>query len=120
MALMGTTVPHDEAIVTEILPLLEDLRTPLRFLSDLKAVWPDLTPEQREELENLKPLRERFHERLATGYLRRLENLTGQLSSGTYRALRDDLMTFIENWQEQEPDKLKVFKAMIEGRLDSL
>jgi len=120
MPLLGSTVSQDEAVVADILPLLDDLWSPMRFLADLQAVWPDLTPEEREELENLQPLRERFHERLATGYLRRLEDLTGLLSSGPYRSLRDELMTFIENWQEQEPDKLKVFKAMIQGRLDAL
>lgn len=120
MPLLGTAVSHDEAVLADILPLLDELWAPLRFLSDLQAVWPDLTPGEREEFENLQPFRERFHERLAKGYLHGLENLTQELGSAQYRGLRDELMLFIETWKEQEPDKLKVFKAMIQSRLDSL
>ena len=118
LALLGTGVAHDQAVLAKMLPLLEELLAPLRFLSDLRAIWPDLDPEEQAEIEDSWPFRERFHERLALGYLQELDDLTHRLSSAQFRGLRDELVLFIENWREQEPDRLKVFSAIIQGRLD--
>ena len=45
--------------------------------------------------------------------------LTQQLGSAKYRGLREELSQFLENWQDQEPDKLKVFLAMVRSRSEA-
>ena len=113
MALLGTRVTRDRKVLEEIEPILDALWPPLRFLTDLKTVWADLDPEEQREIEESRPFQERFHERLAQAYLNELGRLTQQLGSAQYRGLRDELSEFLENWQDQEPDKLKVFSAMV-------
>ena len=113
MALLGTGVAHDRKVLEDIVPLLDALWPPLRFLTDLKSVWADLDPREQREIEESRPFQDRFHERLARGYLKELGQLTQQLGSPQYRGLRDELSQFMENWQDQEPDKLKVFLAMV-------
>ena len=103
-------------MLEEIGPILDALWPPLRFLSDLKNVWADLEPEKQREIEESRPFQERFHERLAQGYLKELGQLSQQLGSAQYRGLREELSQFLENWQDQEPDKLKVFLAMVRSR----
>ena len=119
MALLGTGVVRDQKVLEEIGPVLDALWPPLRFLTDLKTVWADLEPEEQREIEESPPFQERFHERLARGYLKELGQLTQQLGSPQYRGLRDELSHFLENWQDQEPDKLKVFSAMVRSRSEA-
>jgi len=113
MALLGTGITHDRKVLEDIGPILDALWPPLRFLSDLKIVWADLDPEIQQEIEKSQPFQERFHERLALGYLKELGRLTQLLGSPQHRGLRDELSQFLETWQDQEPDKLKVFLAMV-------
>ncbi len=120
MAIFGAGAAHDQVALKEIRPILDALWPPLRFLADLKTVWADLEPEEQREIEDSRPFRERFHERLAKGYLEELRRLTQQLGSAQYRGIRDELMLFLEHWEDQEPDKVKVFSAMIQHRLDEV
>ena len=119
MALLGTGVARDQKVLEQIAPILDALWPPLRFLTDLKTVWADLDPEKQREIEESRPFRERFHERLAQGYLKELGQLTQQLGSAQYRGLREELSQFIEHWQDQEPDKLKVFLAMVRSNSEA-
>lgn len=119
MALLGTGVIRDRQVLEDIRPILDALWPPLRFLTDLKTVWADLDPEDQREIEESRPFQERFHERLAQGYLKELGQLTQQLGSAQYRGLRDELSQFMDNWQDQEPDKLKVFSAMVRSGLEA-
>ncbi len=119
MALLGTGVVRDQKVLEQIGPVLDALWPPLRFLTDLKTVWADLEPEEQRDMEESRPFQERFHERLARGYLKELGQLTQQLGSPQYRGLRDELTQFLENWQDQEPDKLKVFSAMVRSRSEA-
>ena len=118
MAILGAWAARDQEVLEEIRPVLDALWPPLRFLADLKTVWADLEPEEQREIENSRPFHERFHERLANGYLDELGRLTQQLGSVQYRGIRDELALFLEHWQDQEPDKVKVFSAMVQNRLD--
>ncbi len=120
MAILGAGAARDEEVLQEIQPILDALWPPLRFLADLKAVWADLEPEEQREIGNSRPFRERFHERSAKGYLEELGRLTQQLSSAQYRGIRDELTLFLEHWEDQEPDKVKVFSAMVQNRLDEV
>jgi len=113
MALLGTGVTRDRKVLEDIGPILDALWPLLRFLTDLETVWVDLDPEKQREIEESRPFQERFHERLAQGYLKALGQLTQQLGSAQYRGLRDELSQFLKNWQDEEPDKLKVFSAMV-------
>ena len=118
MAILGAWAARDQEVLEEIRPVLDALWPLLRFLADLKTVWADLEPEEQREIENSRPFHERFHERLANGYLDELGRLTQQLGSVKYRGIRDELTLFLEHWQDQEPDKVKVFSAMVQNRLD--
>ena len=119
MALLGRAIDRDLRVLEKIAPILNDAWRPLRFLADLRTVWPDLGPEQRDAIEVSRPIRDRFHERLARGYLMQLDELTPQIGSAQYRSLRDEMMVFLESWEKQEPDKLKVFSAVIRQALDT-
>ncbi len=120
MTIFGTGAARDQAMLGEIRSVLDALWPPLRFLGDLKTVWADLEPEEQREIEDSRTFRERFHERLAKGHLEELRRLTQQLGSAQYRGIRDELMLFLEHWEDQEPDKVKVFSAMVQNRLDDV
>ncbi len=63
---------RDRELFRQIEPLLEELWDPIRYMADLKSVWPDLTEAQQAEIEASSVHQERFHERKA-------EDLTEQI-----------------------------------------
>lgn len=104
----GRYTPEEvAALVERIIVLLEDLWRPARFLSDLNAVWPDLTDEQRAEIEESTVYKEKFHENRANEIVRELQSLVGELPSG-YRDIRGDIGRFLRQWRQEEPDTLKI------------
>lgn len=104
----GRYTPEEEAALVErLIVLLEELWRPARFLSDLDAVWPELTAEQRAEIEESTVYKEKFHEKRANELIRELQALVGELPSG-YRDVRGDIGRFLRNWRQEEPDTLKI------------
>lgn len=101
------TAEEEAALVDRIIVLLEDLWRPARFLADLDAVWPDLTDQQRAEIEESTVYKEKFHENRAQAVVRELQSLIGELPSG-YREVRNDIGRFLRQWRQEEPDTLKI------------
>lgn len=104
---------NDLDTFARIEPLLEELWAPLRFLTDLRDVWPDLTDEQRRNIEEAVVYRDRFHENLAKRNTKELLRLAKQIRALKYRRLRTELVGFLKNWKREEPDKVKVFLGIL-------
>ena len=118
MGTLRNETPDDLEVLERIAPVVENLWKPLRFLADLKQVWPVLTEDEREEIKRSRPFRERFHERLAERYVVELMDMTQEIHSTKYRGLREELSEFLERWDEQEPDRLKIMNAVIRADLE--
>lgn len=119
MPILGKGAARDRKVLEEIDVILNSLWPPLRFLTDLRTVWADLEPEEQREIESSRPFQDQFHESLARGYVHQLSELTPQIGSGQYRVLRDELTVFLEHWDDQEPDRIKVFSSMIRNELEA-
>lgn len=103
----------DIEVFREMLPLMEEMMRPLGLLNDLKRLWPDLTEEQRLELESCSVYRDEYHKHLALECVRKLMPLARDISAYKNRALKEDVLHFLHNWQGQEADKLKVFISLM-------
>ena len=119
MPLTNNGVIYDREVLGQIEPIMGKLWRPLRFLADLKSVWPELSVAERREIECARTFRERHHERLAAGYVTELQGLTPQIRSVQFRRLREEMELFLEHWDTQEPDKVRVLSAMIRSELDA-
>lgn len=103
----------DVEILTDMVPLMEELIKPMRFLADLGAVWGDLSEMERAEIEASRVYRERDHDRLAEDRIGRLTKMTEHLKSFKYRNLRLEMQQFLGDWRAQEPDRVKVLQGLI-------
>lgn len=109
---MTTILEHDRSILLAIVPRLDALWKPLRFLADLEKVWPELDPEERQEIAASRPYRDQFHRRLAEAQVAELARLADDLHAPEHRELRDSLQAFLDQWEVHEPDQLKVLSVM--------
>ena len=109
---------RDGELLVDMLPLMEALIEPMRFLSDLDAVWEDLSESERTEIEESRVYRERDHERLIEGRIGELSEMTDRLKSLKYRTLRLEMRRFLSDWQSQEPDHVKVLQGLIRKHCD--
>ena len=103
---------NDTEILADMIPMMEELIKPMRFLSDLGAVWDDLSSE-RAEIEASRVYRERDHERLVKDSVNQLTKMTELLKSFKYRNLRLEMQHFLSDWRSQEPDRVKVLQGLI-------
>jgi hypothetical protein len=94
-------------------PRLDALWRPLRFLADLEKIWHELPGGERREIEGSRPYRDQFHRRAAEGHVIELLRLTGDIHAPEHRELRDSLKTFLNRWEYQEPDQVKVLSALV-------
>lgn len=94
-------------------PMLEELRRGLRFLADLRLVFPHLTETERSEIVEARVRKDRFHERLVRENAEEVLVLARQIKSFKYRRLKDDIVKFIDECEMREPDQLKVFVAQL-------
>ncbi len=104
---------HDRDVLQAMAPRLEALWRPLRFLADLERVWHELPAEERESIESSRPYRDQFHRRLAEGQVIELRRLAGDLHAPEHRELRDSLRLFLDRWEYQEPDQVRVLSALV-------
>jgi hypothetical protein len=104
---------RDRAVMRDVAALLDDLWRPVRFLADLESVWPDLTEEQRREIQLSTPFREGFHEARAEERVREIKVLTRRIRAFRNWRLRAAIMQFLKDWRNQEPDELRVLIAMM-------
>lgn len=104
---------HDRSVLQSMAPRLEALWRPLRFLADLERVWHELPPEERQSIESSRAYRDQFHRRLAEGHVIELRRLTGELHAAEHRELRESLRVFLDRWEFQEPDQVKVLSALV-------
>ena len=106
-------VNHDRGVLQAMAPRLEALWRPLRFLADLEKIWHELPSEERQSIESSRPYRDQFHRRLAEGHVIELRRLTTDLHAPEHRELRESLRVFLERWEFQEPDQIKVLSALV-------
>lgn len=109
---------RDSEILADMIPMMEELIKPMRFLSDLGAVWDDLSEKERAEIEGSRVYRERDHERLIEDTVEQLTKMTEQLKSFEYRNLRLEMQHFLNDWRAQEPDRVKVLQGLIRKNCD--
>ena len=106
-------VDHDRQVLLAMCPRLDALWKPLRFLADLEQVWPELEETERDEIENSRPYRDQYHRRLAEGHVNELRRLADNLHAPDHRELRDALRQFLDRWELQEPDQIRVLSALV-------
>lgn len=104
---------QDSELLTDMIPMMEELIKPMRFLKDLDAVWDDLSENERAEIEASRVYRERDHEVLINDRIEQLTEISERLKSFKYRNLRQEMKLFLSDWRSQEPDQIKVLQALI-------
>jgi len=104
---------RDRDVFRQMEPLMENLWNPIRFLADLRSVWPDLSETQRREIESSSVYRDQFHEKRIAGHVNQLAELTRSLRSIPNWRLRRSIQMFLSEWESREPDSLKVLLAMV-------
>ncbi|MEX2015545.1 MAG: hypothetical protein WD873_02835, partial [Candidatus Hydrogenedentales bacterium] len=107
------TLNHDRAVLRKMEPLLDELYSPLRHLEDRRIVWPNLTDQQRQEIEEALVYRERFHEKQVEKYAGDIISLARSLRAFRYWRLRSEIVTFLKGWHKHQADELKVLIAMV-------
>lgn len=108
----------DSELLVDMIPLMEELIKPMRFLSNLDAVWDDLSDPERKEIEESRVYRERDHERLIEQRIGDLSEMTARLKSLKYRTVRLEMKQFLSEWSSQEPDHVKVLQGLIRKHCD--
>jgi hypothetical protein len=109
---------HDRSVLLAMSPRLDALWKPLRFLADLEQIWYELEDAERTEIEQSRPYRDQFHRRLAEGHVNELRRLADKLHSPDHRELRDALRQFLDRWELQEPDQVRVLAALVRRAAD--
>ena len=104
---------EESVLLDRIRELCDELERPLRFLSDLEVVLPELSEEERASVLESRPYRERHHAAKAAELIAQLEANALRLRSRRTRHLRDTILNFAESWQYQEPDQLKVIIQLV-------
>jgi hypothetical protein len=108
----------DGEVLAGMIPLMEELIKPMRFLSDLDAVWDELSDKERSDIEASRVYRERDHEKFIEARIDQLTEMTGHLKSFKYRNLRNEMQGFLGDWRSQEPDRVKVLQGLIRKNCD--
>jgi hypothetical protein len=108
---------QDRELLRRIARQMKELWRPLRYLADLRSVWPELTEDQRREIEASIPYRNRFHERRVRACVDQLLPLVRQIQSYKHRELRNDMLDFLKSWDRYEPDQVQIFLALIRERV---
>ena len=116
--LFSSKTEDDWTILSDMLPILDELLGPLRFLADLDAVWDDLPQSKRDEIENSRVYRERDHERLVEAGVLTLRKMAEQLKGFKHRKIRLEILEFLDRCREYEPDRVKVLQARIRVALE--
>ena len=108
----------DNEILAAIIPMMEELIKPMRFLNDLDAVWNELSDQERVEIEKSRVYKERDHQNKVEEHVERLNRMIEQLKSFKYRNLRLEMQHFLDDWENQEPDRIKVLQGLIRKNCD--
>lgn len=116
--LFSSKTENEWNILSDMLPILDELLGPLRFLADLDAVWDALPESEREEIENSRVYREQDHVRLIEAGVLTLRKLAEELSGFKYRKIRLEILEFLDRCREYEPDRAKVLQARIRAELE--
>lgn len=115
--LWPSALRRDREILEEMVPILDRLWDPLRYLADLKAVWDDLSTEERAAIEQSSVHQEAFHENLAAECTAQILALLGAMTSFKYRGLRWQISDLVSNRSTHEPDEVKIILALIEQQV---
>ncbi len=110
---------RDREVLRQMAPLMEDLWNPLRFLADLRSVWPDLTETQRQEIETSSVYKDEFHKTRARDLVTQLGAMARRVRSARHWRLRGTILKFLREWESQEPDALKVLVAMVRRQAEA-
>lgn len=108
------TAEEQAVLIGRTIELLDALWRPARFLADLNAVWAGLSDEQRAEISESSVYKEKFHENRAQEMVRELQALVVELPPSC-RDVRNDLIRYLRQWRQDEPDELKIFVGRLRG-----
>jgi hypothetical protein len=93
--------------------VLQRMWEPMRFLADLEMVWPSLSNEQRQEIEDSQVFQNKHHQHMVEELAQQANEIAQQLKGPRSREIKEGVQFFIEHWQQQEPDQIKIFLAQI-------
>ncbi len=97
---------------------MDELWRLMRYLEDLRHIWPRLDDTQRAEIESSSVHSDRFHEKAALRCVEDIAASARQLRSYRHWRLRGILAEFLDDWQHKEPDMLKVLIAMLKRQIE--
>ena len=104
---------EDAELFAELDSLIDELWGYTRYLADLKAIWPNLTEEQRSEIDNSATHQDRYHEKNAERLVEDIKSRTLEIRAHRHVMLKKKILDFLDDWRNQEPDTLKVIHAMM-------
>ena len=113
ITLFSRTEQRDLELLSQITIRLEELWEPLRFLDDLRTVWPSLSTEERSEIEASRVYQDKDHQRRAEAMVVEIGEKVQRVKSYKFRSIRQDTLDFLGDWGSQEPDTIKIITAII-------
>jgi len=110
---LSAILDRDRQILDAIAAGLDELWKPMRFLADLHEVWPELSEDERADIEASRPYRDQYHRRLAEAKVAELRRLSAEIHAHEHQTLRDRLEQFLRHWDAQEPDQARILSALV-------
>ncbi len=111
--LRGRNLSDDHDTFRKMKPHMQNLWRGLRFLTDLSVVWPMLEAKERTLIERSSVRMEKFHESLIRENRPRLLELAEHLRSYKYRKFKNEIVGYLKECEQREPDQLKIYDAMM-------
>jgi hypothetical protein len=105
----------DEKLLDQLAAVLQRMWDPMRFLADLEAVWPSLNNEQRQEIEDSRIYQNKHHQHMVEELAQQAKEITLQLKGHRNREVKEGVQFFLEHWQQQEPDQIKILLAQMKA-----
>ena len=100
-------------IYDQLAVVLQRMWEPMRFLADLEAVWPSLDHARRQEIEDSQVYQNKHHQHMVEELAQQAKEIALQLKGHRSREIRESVQFFLEHWQQQEPDQIKILLAQI-------
>ena len=108
----------DQEVLRHMAQLMDELWRLMRYIEDLKQIWPRLGDTQRAEIEASSVHADRFHEKAAERCVEALATSARRLRSYRHWRLRAIVGGFLDDWRNQEPDMIKVLIAMLKRQIE--
>jgi len=113
--LFARSQKKDAKLYDQLESVLNRMWEPMRFLADLEAVWPSLSNEQRQEIDDSRVHQNKHHQHMVEEFAQQAKEITLQLKGHRNREVREGVQFFLEHWQQQEPDQIKILLAQMKA-----